>query len=43
MSMAQIARFDELARLRHQLAQMPKIRPLEEIFKMEPTDLIPFN
>ena len=42
MSMGQIARFDQLMRLRQQLAQAPKIRP-EELFKMEPTDLIQFN
>jgi hypothetical protein len=43
MSMGQIARFDQLMRLRQQLAQQPKIRPPEEIFKMEPTDLIRFD
>ena len=42
MSMGQIARFDQLMRLRQQLAQAPKIKP-EEIFKMEPTDLIRFD
>src|SRR5262245_15944506 len=43
MSMGQIARFDQLMRLRQQLAQQPKISPAEEIFKMEPTDLIKFD
>jgi hypothetical protein len=43
MSMQQIVRFDQLMRLRQQLAQQPKIRPPEEIFKMEPTDLIRFD
>jgi SapC len=43
MSMQQIIRFDQLMRLRQQLAQAPKIRPPEEIFKMEPTDLIRFD
>ncbi len=42
MSMVQIARFAQLAQLRQQLAQTPKIKP-EEIFKMEPTDLIRFD
>jgi hypothetical protein len=43
MSMQQIDRFDQLMRLRQQLAQQPKIRPPEELFKMEPTDLIRFD
>jgi len=43
MSMGQIARFDQLMRLRQQLAQQPKIKSPEEIFKMEPTDLIRFD
>jgi hypothetical protein len=42
MSVQQIARFDQLARLRQQLVQQPKIKP-EELFKMEPTDLIRFD
>ena len=42
MSMAQITRFAQLAQLRHQLAQTPKFKP-EEIFRMEPTDLIRFD
>ena len=42
MSMGQIARFDQLMRLRQQLAQTPKIKP-EEIFRGEPSDLIKFN
>lgn len=42
MSMAQLARFAQLAQLKQQLAQTPKIKP-EEIFKMEPTDLIRFD
>jgi hypothetical protein len=41
--MGQIVRFDQLMRLRQQLAQQPKIRPPEELFKMEPTDLIKFD
>ena len=43
MSMGQIARFDQLMRLRQQLAQQPKIRPPEEIFKIEGSDLIRFD
>jgi hypothetical protein len=42
-SMQQIVRFDQLMRLRQQLAQQPKIRPPEEIFKMEGSDLIRFD
>ena len=42
MSMPQITRFAQLAQLRQQLAQTPKIKP-EEIFRMEPTDLIRFD
>jgi hypothetical protein len=43
MFMGQIARFDQLMRLRQQLAQAPKFRPPEELFKMEPIDLIRFD
>jgi hypothetical protein len=43
MSMGQIARFDQLMRLRQQLAQQQKIRLPEELFKLEPTDLIRFD
>jgi SapC len=42
MSMAQIVRFDQLMKLRQQLAQAPKIKP-EEIFKGEQSDLIRFD
>ena len=42
MSMGQIARFDQLMRLRQQLAQAPKIKP-EEIFRGRPSDLIRFD
>ena len=42
MSMGQIARFDQLMRLRQQLAQTPKIKP-EELFRTAPTDLIRFD
>ena len=42
MSMGQIARFDQLMRLRQQLAQAPKIKP-EEIFRGGPSDLIRFD
>ena len=42
MSMAQVVRFEQLMKLRQQLAQAPKIRP-DQIFKMEPTDLIRFE
>ena len=42
MSMAQIVRFDQLMRLRQQLAQAPKIKP-DEIFRGEPSDLIRFD
>jgi SapC len=42
MSMAQIVRFDQLIKLRQQLAQAPKIKP-EEIFKGEQSDLIRFD
>lgn len=42
MSMAQITRFAQLAQLRQQLAQTPKIKP-EEIFRTAPTDLIRFD
>jgi hypothetical protein len=42
MSMAQIVRFDQLMKLRQQLAQAPKFKP-EEIFRGEPSDLIRFD
>jgi hypothetical protein len=42
MSMAQIVRFEQLMKLRQQLAQTPKIKP-EEIFKEEQSDLIRFD
>jgi hypothetical protein len=42
MSMGQIVRFDQLIRLRQQLAQTPKIKP-EEIFRSEPSGLIKFD
>ena len=42
MSMAQIVRFAQLAQLKQQLAQTPKIKP-EEIFRTAPTDLIRFD
>jgi SapC len=42
MSMAQVVRFEQLMKLRQQLAQTPKIKP-EEIFKGEPSDLIRFD
>ena len=42
ISMAQTVRFEQLMKLRQQLAQTPKIKP-EEIFKGEPSDLIRFE
>ena len=42
MSMGQIARFDQLMKLRQHLAQAPKIKP-EEIFRGRPSDLIRFD
>ena len=42
MSMGQIARFDQLMKLRQQLAQTPKIKS-EELFRGPPSDLIRFD
>jgi hypothetical protein len=39
----QIVRFDQLMKLRQQLAQTPKIRPPEELFRGEQSDLIRFD